>query len=156
MPYEYYAFQDNNAMASGSLHDHEQNQRRQRRFVALDDSQKSTHGVDARSAYDLFISYANVDDAPVFGAKWVSTLVQDLRNLLAQKMGRNDAFSIWWDETDLRSNHEITRKSAPHYSSLPPCSWCCRLAIWRLNGACRKRISSSRCWEVNPRAGSLW
>ena len=40
---------------------------------------------DAKSGHDLFISYAHVDDAPVFGAKWVSTLVQDLRNLLAQK-----------------------------------------------------------------------
>ena len=57
---------------------------------------------------DLFISYARVDDEPVFGVKWVSTLLQDLRNLLAQKMGRNDAFSIWWDETDLRGNHAVT------------------------------------------------
>ena len=38
----------------------------------------------------------------------MSTLVQDLRNLLAQKMGRNDAFSIWWDEIDLRGNHAVT------------------------------------------------
>jgi hypothetical protein len=38
----------------------------------------------------------------------VSTLLQDLRNLLAQKMGRHDAFSIWWDETDLRGNHAVT------------------------------------------------
>src|SRR4029453_6166802 len=58
---------------------------------------------------DLFISYARVDDAPVFGARgWVSTLVQDLRYLLAQKMGRPDAFSIWGDETDLRGNHAVT------------------------------------------------
>jgi TIR domain len=34
--------------------------------------------------------------------------VQDLRNLLAQKMGRNEAFSIWWDEIDLRGNHNVT------------------------------------------------
>src|SRR4030095_13411524 len=58
---------------------------------------------------DLFISYARVDDAPVYGAKgWVSTLVQDLRYLLAQKIGRNEAFSIWWDEIDLRGNHDVT------------------------------------------------
>jgi hypothetical protein len=57
---------------------------------------------------DLFISYARVDDEPVFGVKWVSTLLQDLRNLLAQKTGRLDAFSIWWDETDLRGNHAVT------------------------------------------------
>src|SRR5215471_17106755 len=58
--------------------------------------------------YDLFISYARVDDEPVFGVKWVSTLLRDLRYLLAQKMGRNDAFSIWWDETALRGNHAVT------------------------------------------------
>src|SRR5262249_46387537 len=57
---------------------------------------------------DLFISYARVDDEPVFGVKWVSTLLQDLRNLLAQKMGRHDAFSIWWDEINLRGNHAVT------------------------------------------------
>jgi hypothetical protein len=61
-----------------------------------------------QSGYDLFISYAHVDDAPVFGTRWVSALLQDLRNLLAQKMGRPDAFSIWWDETDLRGNHAVT------------------------------------------------
>src|SRR5215471_19472958 len=59
-------------------------------------------------SYDLFISYAHVDDLPVFGAKWVSALVRDLRHLLAQKMGRPDAFSMWWDETDLRGHHAIT------------------------------------------------
>jgi hypothetical protein len=57
---------------------------------------------------DLFISYARVDDAPVFGVKWVSMLLRDLRYLLAQKMGRRDAFSIWWDETDLRGHHAVT------------------------------------------------
>ena len=54
------------------------------------------------------MSYARVDDVPVFGIKWVSMLLQDLRTLLAQKMGRPDAFSIWWDETDLRGNHAVT------------------------------------------------
>ena len=60
--------------------------------------------------HDLFISYAHVDNAPLFGAEqgWVSDLVSDLRNLLAQKMGRADAFSMWWDKIDLRGNHEIT------------------------------------------------
>ena len=65
-------------------------------------------GLDPKSGHDLFISYARVDDLPVFGTKWVSTLVQDLRNLLAQKVGRKEAFSIWWDEIDLRGNHDVT------------------------------------------------
>jgi len=65
---------------------------------------------DPQSGHDLFISYAHVDNAPLFGAEqgWVSALVRDLRNLLAQKMGRADAFSIWWDKIDLRGDHQIT------------------------------------------------
>src|SRR5215510_14429072 len=63
---------------------------------------------DVPSRCDLFISYARVDDTPVFGVRWVSALVQNLRNLLAQKMGRHEAFSMWWDETDLRGNHMVT------------------------------------------------
>lgn len=63
---------------------------------------------DPKPGHDLFISYAHVDDAPVFGARWVSALVQDLRHLLAQKMGRQDAFSMWWDEINLRGHHAIT------------------------------------------------
>jgi hypothetical protein len=63
---------------------------------------------DPKPGYDLFISYAHVDDAPVFGAKWVSTLRHDLYHLLAQKMDRYEAFSLWWDETDLRGNHAVT------------------------------------------------
>ena len=62
---------------------------------------------DSKPGHDLFISYAHVDDLPLFGTKWVSTLLQDLRNLLAQKMGRLDA-CIWWDETELRGNHDVT------------------------------------------------
>ena len=61
-----------------------------------------------KSGHDLFISYVHVDDALVFGARWVSTLVRDLRNLLAQKMGRHEAFSMWWDEINLRGNHAVT------------------------------------------------
>src|SRR5215470_3333753 len=57
---------------------------------------------------DLFISYARVDDEPLFGVKWVSMLLRDLRYLLAQKMGRPDAFSIWWDAINLRGNHAVT------------------------------------------------
>lgn len=63
---------------------------------------------DPKPGRDLFISYARVDDVWVFGVKWVSALVKDLCNLLAQKMGRHEAFSIWWDETDLRGNHAVT------------------------------------------------
>jgi hypothetical protein len=38
----------------------------------------------------------------------VSSLVNDLQNLLAQKLGRKDAFSQWWDTTNLQGHHQIT------------------------------------------------
>lgn len=65
---------------------------------------------DPKQGHDLFISYAHVDNPPLFGAEqgWVSTLVRDLRNLLAQKLGRREDVSIWWDKKNLLGNHEIT------------------------------------------------
>ncbi len=57
---------------------------------------------------DVFISYAHVDNAEVFGVEWVSTLLRDLRHLLAQKVGRRDQVPIWWDETELRGNQGLT------------------------------------------------
>jgi TIR domain len=49
--------------------------------------------------YDIFVSYAHVDDDPLPGANegWVSTLVRSLKTRLAQKLGRSDAYSLWMD-----------------------------------------------------------
>ena len=63
---------------------------------------------EPQAGRDLFISYARVDDEEVFGVKWLSALLQDLRNLLAQKIGRREKVSIWWDETELRGNDAVT------------------------------------------------
>lgn len=49
--------------------------------------------------HDIFVSYAHVDDVPlVDGGGWVSTFVQQLRRLLAMRLGRADAYSIWMDQ----------------------------------------------------------
>jgi hypothetical protein len=52
-----------------------------------------------RYEHDIFISYAHVDNEPIPGAEegWVSTLVRGLKTLLAQRLGRSDAFSLWMD-----------------------------------------------------------
>src|SRR5262245_54191299 len=49
--------------------------------------------------YDIFVSYAHVDDLPepVTQEGWVTTLVRGLKKRLAQKLGRNDAFTLWMD-----------------------------------------------------------
>src|ERR671915_1255769 len=48
--------------------------------------------------YDVFVSYAHVDNLPLAGAgtAWVSTLIQNLKVLLARKLGR-DLAEIWMD-----------------------------------------------------------
>jgi hypothetical protein len=59
--------------------------------------------------YDLFISYAHVDDEPIIdGATgWVSALARGLRNVLARKLGQRDGCRIWFDTRIIR--HEESR-----------------------------------------------
>ncbi len=54
--------------------------------------------------HDVFVSYAHVDDLPFPGAGsgWVTTLIETLEVLLAQKLGRRDAYSLWMD-------HQLSR-----------------------------------------------
>ena len=49
--------------------------------------------------YDIFISYAHVDDSPLPGADigWVTNLVDCIKTRLAQMLGRSDAYSLWMD-----------------------------------------------------------
>src|SRR5262245_24155763 len=49
--------------------------------------------------HDVFVSYARVDDQPLRESEkgWVTTLVNDLRILLSQRLGRGDGFSMWMD-----------------------------------------------------------
>jgi hypothetical protein len=62
---------------------------------------------------DIFVSYAWVNDNPIAGdgPGWVSTLVRGLRNLLAMKLGRKDAFEIWSDDR-VAGNAAITPEVA--------------------------------------------
>ena len=49
--------------------------------------------------HDIFVSYAPVDNRPLYGATkgWVTTLIENLKTLLAQKLGSSDAYSLWID-----------------------------------------------------------
>src|SRR5215472_19368892 len=68
----------------------------------------------------VFVSYAHVDDRPFIDAAaglerasgWVSTLVRHLKNELAQKIGRSDAVSVWFDANNLRGNHQLNDEIA--------------------------------------------
>jgi hypothetical protein len=59
--------------------------------------------------YDVFVSYARVDDAPLPGALlgWVTTLVDALRTQLAQQLGRAEMLAIWQD-LGLAGNAPVT------------------------------------------------
>jgi hypothetical protein len=52
--------------------------------------------------FDVFVSYANVDDRTFFPAEhgWVSVLVENLGHFLARQIGRREAFSIWFAPED--------------------------------------------------------
>lgn len=53
---------------------------------------------------DIFVSYAHVDDQTIHGSDegWVTTLVETIKTLLAQKLGRDEAFKLWMDYRLLR------------------------------------------------------
>jgi hypothetical protein len=57
----------------------------------------------ATYTYDIFISYAHVDNIPVFNQEqgWIEQFHEDLRILLVQRLGRIDDIRIWWDEKRL-------------------------------------------------------
>jgi hypothetical protein len=59
--------------------------------------------------YDIFVSYAHVDDQPLPEQKegWVTDLVKRLRRRLAQTLGREDAYSLWMDYK-LSSHIQVT------------------------------------------------
>lgn len=65
------------------------------------------------NSYDIFISYAHVDDDPLPGIVkgWVSTFVDGLRKNLARELGRPDAYSLWMDY-ELRGHEPV--KDAIH------------------------------------------
>jgi hypothetical protein len=128
----------------------------------------SSCGREVRMAFvpgyeqDVFISYAHADDRPYFDppageesrSGWVGTLVRQLKNELAQKIGREDACKVWFDNHRLRGNHTLSEEIAgqlersatfvaivsPGYSAS---SWCLdelRLFTRRFAGDLGRRV----------------
>jgi hypothetical protein len=58
--------------------------------------------------HDIFVSYAHVDDEPMFGAPrgWVSNLVKNLERQLATKLGRK--YAPPWMDHELAGNSPLT------------------------------------------------
>ncbi len=63
----------------------------------------------ASGRYDLFISYAHVDDMPLPGVEkgWVETLFETLHSQAGEKIGRLEAFQMWQDRRNLKGNDDF-------------------------------------------------
>jgi hypothetical protein len=60
--------------------------------------------------YDLFISYAAVDDSEFVTGRdhgWVSLLVRQLESVLASRLGGREVLRIYFDRRDLGGNHQL-------------------------------------------------
>src|SRR5512143_3261203 len=62
--------------------------------------------------YDVFVSYAHVDNVKLgedeAAPGWVHNLVNDLRTLLPQQLGRSEWGSVWIDHRRLVGNEPLT------------------------------------------------
>src|SRR5258706_4079242 len=54
-------------------------------------------------AYDIFISYAHIDNRPNSWENlgWIEKFHKDLETLIARRIGRPDSVKIWWDNRRL-------------------------------------------------------
>ncbi len=59
--------------------------------------------------YDIFVSYAHVDNKPLPGAEvgWVTTLIEALETRLSQRLGRSEFYKLWIDD-ELSPHNSIT------------------------------------------------
>ena len=112
--------------------------------------------------YDIFVSYAHVDDNPLPGAEigWVTNLVTCIKTRLAQMLGRNDSYSLWMDH-ELSGHVPITpqiigtlRQTATLVVVLSPgyvaSDWCLREKTAFLGAVRELRRSSVFLIEREP------
>lgn len=64
--------------------------------------------------YDVFVSYAVVDDTPLTGVAtgWVTAFVRSLESQMAVYLGRAENVSVWWDRTDLCEEEKLSTQIA--------------------------------------------
>jgi hypothetical protein len=61
-----------------------------------------------RFKHDVFVSYAQIDNAPdVSGSQWVSMFVTHLEQALKQRLGGADSLDIFFDRRSLHSNQQL-------------------------------------------------
>jgi hypothetical protein len=93
------------------------------------------------SAYDVFVSYAHVNDEPDPGQDegWVSTFVSVIKKRLFEKLGRPDACSLWMDP-ELSKHSPFTpeirtalEKSATMLVILSPGYLASKSCLWEKN-----------------------
>jgi hypothetical protein len=77
--------------------------------------------------YDVFISYARIDNEPVSGQKpWVTTFHRDLDRALKQRLGLRRGLAILFDQQGLETGHQVdallekARRSAVLVSIVSP------------------------------------
>lgn len=110
--------------------------------------------------HDIFVSYAHVDDLPFPGVDkgWVTTLVETLEILLAQKLGRREAYSLWMDR-ELSRHAQLTPEILSHLGEtatllviLSPgylaSEWCLREKDTFLETVARKYDEGSRVFLI--------
>lgn len=92
--------------------------------------------------YDVFVSYAHVDNKPMIAgdpeSEWVSSLIEKLKTLLAQKLGR-DVAKVWRDPA-LEGHAPIT----PEISKAIAASGTLLLILsegWLASDWCRRELS---------------
>ena len=64
--------------------------------------------------YDVFVSYAFVDDTPLTGVDtgWVTAFVRSLESQMAVYLGRVENVSVWWDRTNLCEEEKLSTQIA--------------------------------------------
>jgi len=88
-------------------------------FIRQKDKNKET----IKYKHDIFVSYAQVDDKPMFAQEkgWVSTLVDILKIRLSQTLGRKD-FDLWKTErlilNDKIEPHIVEKEAVTHSAVL--------------------------------------
>lgn len=114
-------------------------------------------------SYDVFISYARVDDAEDMpgGLQWVSTFERYLTSALRKRLGRADALSIFFDRRTVRSNDVLSDLEAAARNSalfLAVCSrnyaerdWTLReLAAFESGASDSKRLFAIEIMPLDP------
>jgi len=70
--------------------------------------------------YDVFVSYAHVDNQPVTGAEigWVSNMISDVETYVGQSLGRMNSVDFWLDKRALRGRHPDVIPNEVYQSAL--------------------------------------